>query len=245
MPRYVQSVRSLSHDVFHPTAVLGYVPSPYSIAELRALRRLWQNTAKTVPAIADGDPVRVVDCGGGVDYTAPTDAARPLLWAEGAGRWSLSFDGVDDQIIANVNVTLDKVFATRVRLAASGNFPMIVVPTATQHELRFSGSTRQPQLVTDNTVGAITASGVLDLNTWAVLLANIGGSGNSSELRWDGIEVASDPSDTTTAATTTITIGARTGGSLFFGGRIAGVYIKSGKLSGDNLTKLEAYLGSL
>lgn len=70
-----------------------------SVALQRSLGLLWQDTGKTVAATADGDPVRVVTCPWtGEDYTAPSDAARPLLYDEGDGKWSLSFDGVDDRI---------------------------------------------------------------------------------------------------------------------------------------------------
>lgn len=78
-----------------PSSLTGYVGSPFSVAYFRGLGTLWQDTAKTIPATADGDPVRVAVCDG-VDWTAPTDAARPLLWDEGGGKWSFYFDGVDD-----------------------------------------------------------------------------------------------------------------------------------------------------
>lgn len=68
-------------------------------AESLAGGLLWQNTAKTVPAVADGDPVRVAVCPyTAVEFTAPSDAARPLLWEEGGGLWSLAFDGIDDRL---------------------------------------------------------------------------------------------------------------------------------------------------
>lgn len=67
-------------------------------AESLAAGMLWQNTAKTTPATADGDPVRVAVCPyTGVEFTAQSDAARPLLYDEGGGKWSLSYDGVDDR----------------------------------------------------------------------------------------------------------------------------------------------------
>ena len=69
------------------------------VAEQRSAGLLWQNTAKTIAATADGDPVRVAVCPyTAVEFTAPSDAARPLLYDEGSGKWSLSFDGVDDQL---------------------------------------------------------------------------------------------------------------------------------------------------
>ena len=69
------------------------------VAEQRSAGLLWQNTAKTIAATADGDPVRVAVCPyTAVEFTAPSDAARPLLYDETGGKWSLSFDGVDDQL---------------------------------------------------------------------------------------------------------------------------------------------------
>ncbi len=95
------SVRA-SAAAFSPTTLTGYVNSPYNIALLRRHGKLFQNIAKTVVASADGDPVRVISCGTS-DYTAPSDAARPLLWDEGSGKWSLSFDGVDDNIVTGLH----------------------------------------------------------------------------------------------------------------------------------------------
>lgn len=66
-------------------------------AESLAAGLLWQDTAKTIAATADGDPVRVAVCPyTAVEFTAPSDAARPLLWDETAGKWGLFNDGVDD-----------------------------------------------------------------------------------------------------------------------------------------------------
>ncbi|HUR52945.1 MAG TPA: hypothetical protein VMZ71_02355 [Gemmataceae bacterium] len=87
---------------FSPASLPGYVDSPYSVAQLRAAGALWQNAAKTVPAVADADPVRVAVCGA-TEYTAPSDAARPLLFAEAGGKWSLKFDGTDDNLTANLS----------------------------------------------------------------------------------------------------------------------------------------------
>jgi hypothetical protein len=86
-----------------PSSLTGYVGSPFSVAYFRSLGTLWQNTVKTIPAVADGDPVRVASCDG-VDWIAPTDAARPLLWDEGGGLWSLYYDGVDDELRATATV---------------------------------------------------------------------------------------------------------------------------------------------
>lgn len=54
---------------------------------------LWQDTAKTVPVTADGDPVRVMEdiSGNGNDFVAPSDALRPIYRQGG----KLEFSGVD------------------------------------------------------------------------------------------------------------------------------------------------------
>lgn len=66
-------------------------------AEARAADDLWQNTAKTDPAVSDTDPVRVSVCPyTAEEFTASSDAGRPLLWDESGGKWSLEFDAVDD-----------------------------------------------------------------------------------------------------------------------------------------------------
>lgn len=74
-----------------PSTVSGYVNSPYSFAELRATGNLWQNAAKTTPAVADGDLVRVATVAPGVDWTAPADANRPTLKNTAGSRWALRF----------------------------------------------------------------------------------------------------------------------------------------------------------
>ena len=85
------------------TTTTAYDPSAnsspaYAAVEEAALAgRLWQNTGKTTPATADGDPVRVFTDKNGNDWIAPSDAARPTLKIE-SGIYSLLFDGVNDRL---------------------------------------------------------------------------------------------------------------------------------------------------
>lgn len=85
-----------------PEDLTGLAPTVLP-ALSRSMGLLWQDAAKTVPATEGGDPVRVATCPFLlVDYVAPGDSSRPLLWDEGDDKWSLSFDGVDDQLEAAV-----------------------------------------------------------------------------------------------------------------------------------------------
>ena len=70
-----------------------------SIGGMRFRGQLWQNTAKTVAATAADDPVRVAVTIDGIEYTAPSDAARPLLKNDGTS-WYLKGDGVNDYLEA-------------------------------------------------------------------------------------------------------------------------------------------------
>lgn len=62
---------------------------------------LWQDSARTVPVTADGDPVGAIDdkSGNGRHATQATASARPLYRASSGLRW-LEFDGVDDTMSA-------------------------------------------------------------------------------------------------------------------------------------------------
>ncbi|CAM6002960.1 unnamed protein product [Sphagnum balticum] len=78
---------------FTPASLSNLVAS-LIVAQARSAGNLWQDTAQTIPAIASNDPVRVaVDSYSGVTWTAPSDAARPLLGTDGSGHWWLISNG--------------------------------------------------------------------------------------------------------------------------------------------------------
>lgn len=74
-----------------------------SINVARADGRLWQDVAKTTPAVAVNDPVAVVeDYSGNVNnLSQDTATARPLLKQDGSGNWYLQFDGTDDFLVTS------------------------------------------------------------------------------------------------------------------------------------------------
>jgi len=88
--------RFLSASDWSPDLLSGLHSAP-AIALCRSLNLLWQDAAKTTIATAANDPVRVVKCPfTGVEFTAPSDAARPLLTNPAGAIWCLTFDGVND-----------------------------------------------------------------------------------------------------------------------------------------------------
>lgn len=72
---------------------LFYAVKPQVLGE----QRLWQDAARTVPVLADGDPVWVVDdlSPNAGHATAPNSAGRPTYRTDGTLHW-LETDGVDD-----------------------------------------------------------------------------------------------------------------------------------------------------
>jgi hypothetical protein len=71
------------------------------VGRARSAGRLWQNTAKTTAATVTTDPVRVMIDEAGNEWTAPSDAERPLLTSVGA-KWTLRFDGVNDRLASTL-----------------------------------------------------------------------------------------------------------------------------------------------
>lgn len=228
-----------------PADLPGIAPS-LSVALQRGRGLLWQNTGKTVPAVAATDPVRVATCPWtGVDYVAPSDAARPLLYDEGGGKWSLSFDGVDDYLSAPWVGTAAVTMAAAVRLASAGSFPIVIAASVTKRELRFIATARRPETITDDGALSVNSASVLALDTWARVLAACGASGASTELYTNNIQVGQDAADTTASVSSTaIYVGSRNG-TLFLPGRVAGTATVGSKVSVPTVGMIDAYLAGL
>jgi len=221
-------------------------------AESLAAGLLWQNTAETVPAVADGDPVRVAVCPyTGVKFTAPSDAARPLLWEEGSGKWSLAFDGIDDYMLSSDAFAStpngDYTLAARVR--AGG---------ATQYFAAFgSGSSATPLAAfATHPTGSVlrhfwrndgnqaTDYGGTTSLAGAYHTAVVTRSGTTLASRVDGAAEGAGGTTVGTATTTQLAVGAfaRTTVIGFLAGRVAGLAIYSAFQSGAGMTALETYL---
>lgn len=83
---------------FSPAALPGLAFTLHPTLS-RAQGKLWQDAAKTIPVVNNGDVVQVATCPyTGVDFEANKSFNRPTLFDEGGGKWSLLFDGVDDYL---------------------------------------------------------------------------------------------------------------------------------------------------
>jgi len=214
---------------FSPTTLPGYVNSPYNIALLRSQGKLWQDTAMTVPATADGDPVRRIDCGG-TYYDAPSDATRPLLYSEGGGKWSLSFDGVDDYFTTPSLLTFSDCTVGWGTVTTIGGEVLIGGPS--QYLVEYYGGKWY-------TYDELTDSGTDSFTVTVYHTCVFRRSGSSISRRVNGVEVGAYTSSSPLKVSR---IGRRESGNLFLG-RVRGIVLATGYTA--NPVDLESYYATL
>jgi hypothetical protein len=100
---------------FSPASLFagGVVGAVYDPSDLSTL---WQDSARTTPVTADGDPVGCIDdkSGNGNHATQPTGVRRPLYKTAGGLHW-LEGDGVDDWLRSTFTIAqpIERVSAIR------------------------------------------------------------------------------------------------------------------------------------
>lgn len=241
---------TLRYDTSAWVQTAGYAP-PFSwepdypagllatvlVAECRKQGKLWQDAAKTVPATADGHPVRVATCPYTLlDWTAPADASRPLLTSLGQGRWGLAFDGSNDELTAPTGATLSgaSTLAARYAQTASASGTRVLSSASVNALL-------SPRRQGGNTVfsGGSARRG----DPWAddagyhTLVFK---KGAQWELRSDGASVSLLSADATDWGRPTLGLAGET-----FTGVITAGLVYGANLTGVDLTSLESYLGAL
>lgn len=238
-------------DEWNPGDLTG-LAATIVVSEQRAGGKLWQNTAKTTPATADGDPVRVAVCPyTAVEWTAVSDAARPLLWDEGGGKWSLSFDGVDDYLVATIPALTNCTLAGRIVAVTNGNASGRIVMFASSPDtfeiaaclIQFVGTCDSNRR--DGSFRTATYTGAIPSYPATVTLL---GNDKTITRRDNGVQVGTgtNGSIAMTGITTRVSAGASPfGGSNYAATRIAGLVLCSTALTGDDLTDMETFLGAI
>jgi hypothetical protein len=220
-----------------PANLSGLAPS-LSVAMQRSSGLLWQNTAKTIPAVADTDPVRVATCPWtGVDYTAPSDAARPLLWDLGSGKWGLKGDGVDDILATTVlAVTTGYTVSLGIASVQSGNnFVFNNGSEANGFGYWIQGGVRN---VNYNGVATLTGGSLSAVKE----IVTFGRTGSTTNLFVDNVSQSLSLSTATPLTpTTSMTVFARTNGSLPSGQILTSAIIASAYASVSDRASLVTY----
>lgn len=124
------SAASAAPATFSPADIPGLL-SAVVVSVSRAAGLLFQDAAKTTPATAQNDPVRVATCPyTATDWVAPSDAARPLLQTDGTHWWALH-DGSNDGLLGPVAATLSGASSLCLRASESSASSSRVVQSGT------------------------------------------------------------------------------------------------------------------
>lgn len=173
---------------------------------------IWQDTGKATRALAHNDPVRVIQCPfTKVDFTAPSDSARPLLQTDGK-RWWLLFDGVDDTMTYVFSFTSNHTIVAATEIVSVLSYPMITVTAPINTELRCGVGGLLPEMIRSLSAAQ---GGSSILNAKTVL---IGEQDNTATVARLSVNNGATIVSTTFAGTISVSehrVGARNNSQLF------------------------------
>ena len=212
--------------------------------------RLWQNTGKTTPAVADGDIVRVFTDATGKDWTAASDAASPLLKIE-SGVYSLLFDGINDSLACTAISALGTAFTvgTAIKPAVTTRGDVLTRATALNttndvFDLLYGLTSGKPEFY----IGIGTAgfsSGVGSTAMSAGSFYRIAGtcSGGTRTVYLDNVSQASASSGTVNnSATLSVRLGDNGGNSAPYSGRSQALAVFPSSLDSTARGKFDTWL---
>lgn len=246
MPLLLTGAGRAAPGGFTPATLPGYF-SATNIASMRSAGKLWQDSGKTVPAVAAADPVRVI-VDRSVEYTAPSDAARAVLGNSGV-TWWLDFDGVDDYYVYSgpASIPLSVHAAFRWEGASGGTGAGFSAPANGQKFKMFDGGG-----------GATYRGGKEGVSNWSNAASlvtpnrdyvnglNYAATGDA-RYYFNGADdgLAQATVEGTGLAASQTRIGASSAGTELWNGRMYGWAIYTQAQSAANILLLHAYLARL
>lgn len=231
-------VRGSSAGAFSPLAL-----APFAWWRV-ALGNVWQDTAGTVAATADGDPVGRVDdlSTNGRHLLQSTAAARPVLRTS-AGKYWLEFDGTDDRLRVTWTAISQPVTRIGSLYQISWTVNDRVWDGGASNEAGIWQSGTTPNLTMANPSGTNLTNEVV--GDWTVVTERLYGAGTLSSVAVDNnAYVTQSPAWAATAQTgfTVAAIGAGTGN--FSNINWAGHFIKDASMSDTDIALLRTYLAA-
>lgn len=206
---------------------------------------IWQDTAGTVAATADGDPVGRVDdlSTNGRHLLQSTAAARPVLRTS-AGKYWLEFDGTDDRLrvtwtavsqpVTRIGSLYQVSWAVNDRVWDGGG-------AGNESSLRqFAAS---PDLSLDNPSGVNLNNELV--GSWQVITERMYGAGTLSSVAVDNNSYVTQSGAWAAATQSGFTVGAFGSGASWFANILwAGHFIKDASMSDTDIALLRTYLGA-
>ena len=204
---------------------------------------VWQDSARTIPAVSFGDPVGALDdqSGNGRHLIQATATKRPTLRSVGP-LYYLQFDGVDDCLVASgVSYALGGVtLAASISMSTAGSYPMILTGSlAGYSELLTKDNLMQPTMYY-NGQGVVDTFGMA-LGTKYTLLAR--GNPTAIDIWRDGVQTGVNIGAAGTTQTE-INLGQRTGGLYFWTGGIFTAVVCNASVSDADAKNLSDWLTS-
>lgn len=240
---------------FSPVSLFtgGYTGVWYDPSDLSTL---WQDSARTTPVTADGDPVGCIDdkSGNGKHLTQATAGKRPQYKTSSGLHW-LEFDGVDDAFAsASIDFTVtDKISVfTATKFDGTGNYILCEFSantTLNNGAFEYLGLAGQPCFYGRGTAlyGERTTA-ITAIHT-ASCAYDIAQATGALELipRKDGATFSPRTVDAGTTLGTgnfgnyPLYVGGRAATSLYHNGRVYGLLIVGKACSGLEFTSMDAY----
>lgn len=211
------------------------------------LSTLYQDAAGTTPVTAVGQPVGLLKdkSGRGNHASQSTTTARPTLQQDSGGRYYLSFDGVDDSLVAaNVALGSSDFLACMAAKTTGGSFPSLLSEGSTaagEWMLRLSSGSPSFYGNAGNPSFALVGA----LGTTVPFVTSIRRVGTSFDLHASGLVAANVPSSSALGSTKGLMLGGANGESTrYWQGPIYGCVIVVRTVSDASRLSAERYLAS-
>lgn len=226
---------------------------------------LFQDYNGTVPVTAVGQPVgKWLDkSGNGNHASQPVSASRPTYQIDNEGNYNVTFDGVNDQLITpsinftstaqmTVGVGLNVIGSASAAVAVelggdvnsiNGSFLIGAPSSTTDHSLYLRGTTTIRAAVNNVTDGDDIIIGLFDISQSTKELELIPRLNriqiSGSNITWTGTDAG-----TGNFGNLPLYIGARSGGSNPFTGKIYQLIVRGAISNSDQVTHLENWIDS-
>lgn len=205
---------------------------------------IWQDTAGTTAATADGDPVgRVDDLSGNTRHLLQsTAAARPVLRTSGGKYW-LEFDGVDDRLRVTWSSTPQPITRIGSLYQISWTANDRCWDGGAGNESSLFQNVSSPNLSLVNPSGSNLSNEVL--SDWMVVTERMYGAGVLSSVAVDNNAYVTMLAGWAATAQTGFTVAAfGTGTASFANIRWSGHFFKDATMTDENIALLRTYLGA-
>lgn len=177
-----------------------------------------------------------------------TGANQPVV-ASASGKKYAQFDGaahfLEKAAYTQGSAAGYSIFAA-IRIDADGSFPCVFGTSASIREFRCQSTLRQVEVVTDTGAGTVRDPGAISTATDYVIGCTTDFASDAVVIYRDGasVQTGTDNTNPVTSPALALTMGHRSGGALWFPGRVYALTYCEAALTPAQVSLLTAYLDS-